>query len=207
MDIMRFLLPLLLLVGPGVPRLVPGTAWTWPLAGLPTVVRGFSPPPRPWLAGHRGVDLAGDVGQPVRATGAGVIAFAGLVAGRGVVSVEHAAGLRTTYEPVSVLVEMGQPVLAGEPLGALDAGHPGCPVAACLHWGLRRGELYLDPLLLMRPARVRLKPLADSPPVGWSSTGPAGWRRAGRSPRPGCRSGRTPAGSPRDGRRREVPTR
>jgi hypothetical protein len=40
----------------------------------------------------------------------------------------------------------------------VDAGHPGCPAAACLHWGLRRGEVYLDPMLLLG-FRVRLLPL------------------------------------------------
>ena len=54
----------------------------------------------------------------------------------------------------------------GDPLGVLDPGHRGCPVAACLHWGLRRpsttgaaGALeYLDPLLLLGLGRVRLLP-------------------------------------------------
>jgi hypothetical protein len=35
----------------------------------------------------------------------------------------------------------------------------GCPVAACLHWGLRRGEVYLDPLSLLAPPEVRLLPM------------------------------------------------
>jgi murein DD-endopeptidase MepM/ murein hydrolase activator NlpD len=74
------------------------------------------------------------------------------------VSIDHAGGLRTTYEPVTPTVVAGQPVRAGEEIGVLDAGHPGCPVAACLHWGLRRGEVYLDPLALVGRARIRLLP-------------------------------------------------
>jgi len=147
-------------------RSAPPSVWTWPLDGVPVVVRGFAPPPRPWLAGHRGVDLAGREGLIVRAAGRGVVVYAGPVAGRGVVSVDHAGGLRTTYEPLSASVRAGQVVAAGESLGALEMGHAGCPVAACLHWGLRRGETYLDPLLLVRPAQVRLKPLAH-----WSEWG------------------------------------
>jgi murein DD-endopeptidase MepM/ murein hydrolase activator NlpD len=77
-----------------------------------------------------------------------------------VVSVDHADGLRTTYEPVTPAVVAGQVVRAGEVIGALDAGHPGCPLTACLHWGLRRGEVYLDPLALVGRARVRLLPLS-----------------------------------------------
>ncbi len=52
--------------------------------------------------------------------------------------------------------------LTGAVLGGLLPGHAGCPDAACLHWGLRRGETYLDPMTLLRPARVRLLPMAWS---------------------------------------------
>lgn len=153
----RLLLPLLLLVpspGPG--------PYEWPLDGPPPVTRPFQPPPEPWLAGHRGVDLGAEPGDPVRAAGPGVVAFAGVVAGRPVVSVDHPGGLRTTYEPVSAFVRAGQAVGAGTVLGTLLAGHPGCPVVACLHWGLRRGEVYLDPLALLGLAQVRLLPLSSA---------------------------------------------
>ena len=93
------------------------------------------------------------------AAGDGVVVFAGMVAGRPVVSVDHPGGLRTTYEPVDPAVGAGQAVARGSPLGTLLSGHAGCPAAACLHWGLRRGEEYLDPLLLVEPPRVRLLPL------------------------------------------------
>ena len=143
---------------------VRGAAYGWPLDGNPAVVRPFAPPARPWLPGHRGVDLAGTAGAPVRAAGAGIVAFAGSVAGRPVVSVEHPSGLRTTYEPVVPGVVAGQRVRVGEVLGELAAGHPGCPIAACLHWGLRSGSgsdaVYLDPLSLLGLRRVRLLPLA-----------------------------------------------
>jgi murein DD-endopeptidase MepM/ murein hydrolase activator NlpD len=94
----------------------------------------------------------------VLAAGDGVVVFAGRVAGRPVVSVDHAGGLRTTYEPVDAVVGAGQPVARGSPIGTLAAGHAGCPVAACLHWGLRRGETYFDPLALLRRPQVRLLP-------------------------------------------------
>jgi murein DD-endopeptidase MepM/ murein hydrolase activator NlpD len=133
-------------------------AFGWPVAP-PQVVRRFDPPPQPWLAGHRGVDLAAAPGAEVHAAGGGIVSFAGSVAGRGVVSVVHTGGLRTTYEPVTATVHTGDVVTAGQSLGGLEAGHPGCPVAACLHWGLRRGEQYLDPLALLGLGRVRLLPL------------------------------------------------
>nr|WP_239152016.1 M23 family metallopeptidase [Virgisporangium aurantiacum] len=146
-----------------VPRApVPAAGFGWPLGGTPTVVRRFDPPPQPWLAGHRGVDLAGEPGAPVLAAGPGTVAFAGTVAGRGVVSIDHANGLRTTYEPVLASVAAGAAVGRGSRIGALAPGHAGCPVAACLHWGLRRGDSYLDPLLLLGFGRVRLLPLAGA---------------------------------------------
>lgn len=129
-----------------------------PLAGAVQVVRPFDPPPAPWLAGHRGVDLAGADGAPVHAAGAGTVAYVGVIAGRGVASVAHADGLRTTYEPVTASVRPGVHVGAGTVIGALDAGHPGCPARACLHWGLRHGATYLDPLALLGWGRSRLLP-------------------------------------------------
>jgi murein DD-endopeptidase MepM/ murein hydrolase activator NlpD len=137
-----------------------GPLWTAPLTGPLRVTRGFDPPASDYGAGHRGVDLAGRPGQPVLAAGTGIVLFAGMVAGRPVISVAHPNGLRTTYEPVDPSVAAGQAVARGSPIGTLIAGHAGCPAAACVHWGLRRGADYLDPLGLLRPPRVRLLPLS-----------------------------------------------
>ncbi len=144
------------------PAVQPVAPWSSPLGDPPVVTRPFAPPPTPYGPGHRGADLAGAPGDVVRAAGGGVVVFAGTVAGRPVVSVDHADGLRTTYEPVAPAVAAGQPVRRGDPLGTLAAGHAGCPAAACLHWGLRRGDVYLDPLSLLRPPRVRLLPLGPA---------------------------------------------
>ncbi|WP_144119039.1 murein hydrolase activator EnvC family protein [Catellatospora sichuanensis] len=167
--------------------------WRWPLTGTPHLVRRFDPPPQPWLPGHRGVDLAAAAGSPVLAASAGTVVYAGMLAGRGVVSVDHPGGLRTTYEPVEPLVEAGDSVATGTPLGTLAAGHAGCPTAACLHWGLRRGGVYLDPLAVLGLGRVRLLPGGTHSPVAIPfsrAAGPAAPRRAARSRRRCCRSGR-----------------
>src|SRR5215212_6863897 len=50
-------------------------------------------PPSPYAAGHRGVDLSGALRAPVLAAGNGIVVFAGMVAGRPVVSIDHAGGL------------------------------------------------------------------------------------------------------------------
>lgn len=138
--------------------IVPRGEFGWPLAEPVTVLRRFEAPPHQYGRGHRGVDLGGHDEQSVLAAGAGVVVFAGMVAGRPVVSIDHPNGLRTTYEPVAVAVTAGQLVARGDPIGTLRAGHPGCHVAACLHWGLRRGEQYLDPLRLLSTGPVRLLP-------------------------------------------------
>jgi murein DD-endopeptidase MepM/ murein hydrolase activator NlpD len=134
--------------------------WRWPLPGVPVLVRGFDPPPAPWAPGHRGVDLRGRAGEAVLAAGPGTVGFAGLLAGRGVVTVHHGSGLETTYEPVAPEVRAGQRVDVGAVLGRLQPGHGSCGAGyVCLHWGLRRGEVYLDPLSLVEQQHIRLLPI------------------------------------------------
>src|SRR6266511_309497 len=73
------------------------------------ILRHFEPPPTPYAAGHRGIDMAAPVGTPVLASNDGVVAFAGPVAGSLFVSIDHADGLRTTYSFLSaVVVKKGQ---------------------------------------------------------------------------------------------------
>jgi murein DD-endopeptidase MepM/ murein hydrolase activator NlpD len=131
--------------------------WRSPVGTLDLLTR-FDPPPEPWLAGHRGVDLAAGPDLPVIAAGAGTVVFADDLAGRGVVSIVHDNGLRTTYEPVEPLVAAGETVAAGQTIGHLQPGHASCPGRACLHLGLKRGPLYLDPMLLFGEGTVRLLP-------------------------------------------------
>ncbi|WP_155937631.1 MULTISPECIES: M23 family metallopeptidase [unclassified Mycobacteroides] len=130
----------------------------------PAVTRNFDQPQERWNRGHRGVDLAGSADQRVFAAGPGVVVFAGSLAGRTLISIEHEGGLRTTYEPVTPLVRPGQRVEEGSAIGTLVPGHPGCPASACLHWGALRGPAsaadYLDPLGLLASTPIRLKPLA-----------------------------------------------
>lgn len=124
------------------------------------VLRGFDPPAHPWLPGHRGVDLGAAPGTPVRAAMAGRVVFAAELAGRGVVVVSHGV-LRTTYEPVTAVVDVGTMVGAGDRIGTLQAGHS-CS-GGCLHWGLRRGEEYLNPLSLLDPGPLQLLPNSTYP--------------------------------------------
>ncbi|QYC39405.1 Murein hydrolase activator NlpD precursor [Nonomuraea coxensis DSM 45129] len=138
-------------------------AWRWPLDGHPRILRRFTPPPERWLAGHRGVDLAAPPSTPVLAAGAGTVRFAGPVGGKGVVTIDHEGGLRTTYLPVTPAVKRGQPVTPGTELGLLQATNPHCP-ESCLHWGLLRDARYLNPLLLLGQAPIRLLPFWPESP-------------------------------------------
>lgn len=129
---------------------------TWPLAGTPRVVGRFNPPDQRWEAGHRGVDLTANVGDQVLSAAAGMVTFAGRLAGRGVVVVDHGE-VRTTYEPVAASVATGQQVSMGEVVGTLETGSH-CMPESCLHWGLKQGDHYLDPTLLGGSTQVRLLP-------------------------------------------------
>ena len=142
-----------------LPRSGPVAGSGWPLLpGPDTVVRSFDPPLHPWLAGNRGVDLAGTPGEQVHAATSGVVSFAGQVGGVGVVAITRGP-LRTTYEPIHPTVDEGDRVAAGDVIGRLTLAGSHCAARACLHWGLLRGQDYLDPLALLGVARVRLLPL------------------------------------------------
>ena len=151
----------------------------WPLRPAPEVVHGFDPPSSPWGAGHRGVDLLGRPGQRVHAALEGTVSFVGMIAGRGVVTVDHGS-TRTTYEPVTSTLPVGTAVAVGDPLGRLAYPGSHCAPRACLHWGWIEGDTYLDPLRLVGAGPVRLLPpdglptpvqptLAWSPYAAWHS--------------------------------------
>ncbi|WKX74469.1 murein hydrolase activator EnvC [Streptomyces sp. XD-27] len=152
----------------------------WPVGGTrPAVLRGWAPPASDYGPGHRGVDLAAAPGETVRAAAPGTVAFAGQVAGRGVVSIllgpprsdgreappSGRPDLRITYEPVRPMVRKGDRVAAGQPVGVLGSGPFHCS-AGCLHWGLRRGDRYLDPLSLLPPSMLRRGPSRLLPVFG-----------------------------------------
>lgn len=172
----RALLVLVLVLAPAA--LLPPRAFAaidpvgvWPLVPEPEVVAPFDPPADPWGEGHRGVDLSGRPGQPVLAALPGRVAFAGRIAGRGVVVVGH-GDTRTTYEPVTASVGVGDDVAAGTPLGHLEVVGSHCFPGACLHWGWLRGDTYLDPLRLVGGGPVRLLPLWRDRPAGSPAPGP-----------------------------------
>src|ERR1700758_4055979 len=120
---MRYLaLVLIVAVISATPAVADDVRFDWPLRPPPAVVRGFDAPSPDWNPGHRGVDLPGSPGQPVYAAGAATVVFAGVLAGRPVVSLAHPGGVRTRYEPVRAVVRAGQAVTAETVIGSLVAG-------------------------------------------------------------------------------------
>jgi len=143
----------------------PGAApsWQWPMAPRPPVVRGFDPPPKPWLSGHRGVDLAyAAAGAQVTSPAAGTVSFVGVVVDRPVITIDHGGGLRSSFEPVESTLAVGARVAAGEVIGTVLPGH--CPAAQCLHWGVREGEEYVNPLQFVLDLRPSILLPLPGPP-------------------------------------------
>jgi murein DD-endopeptidase MepM/ murein hydrolase activator NlpD len=127
------------------------------------VLRPFEPPAGPYGAGHRGIDIGVALGTTVRASEAGVVAFAGRVAGSLFVSIDHPGGVRTTYSWLEeVTVRRGDAVGRGHPIGRTGFGHPGGGPPH-LHFAALIAGAYVDPLLLLEPVGVvglvRLAPL------------------------------------------------
>ena len=147
----------------------------WPLRPQPDVVGDFDPPENPYGRGHRGVDLAGSAGQPVRAAMPGTVSWTGQLAGVGIVVVDHGP-TRTTYQPVVAAPPVGTQVAAGDHIGRLARPGSHCFPGVCLHWGWRRGEVYLDPLALVGYRPVRLLPLTGTTGLSVFATraGPGG---------------------------------
>ena len=137
--------------------------WLWPV-GQPAVIADFDPPDRPWLSGHRGVDLQASDGDELYAPADGIISFAGSVGGKSVVSVNH-GDLVSTFEPAHTEGVAGTAVRRGDVIGEVGGASDHCD-GRCLHWGVRRVRLqnegtattYLDPLARVRPMRIGLKP-------------------------------------------------
>ncbi|MFZ7088497.1 murein hydrolase activator EnvC family protein [Curtobacterium sp. RRHDQ10] len=141
--------------------------WGWPTTTR-IVLRPFEQPTGEYGPGHRGIDLRADVGAPASAPADGVVAFAGSVAGRPVVTIDFGGGLVGTLDAVAPSVQSGDAVVRGQwvgtiATGAVSAGHCG-GVASCLHLGARLDGVYVDPLLyLSAPEWPVLLPLGVVP--------------------------------------------
>ena len=104
---------------------------------------------------HTGIDLRGEVGEPVRATAAGRVSLAGREGGYGnMVEIDHGNGLATRYGHLSEIdVKVGQMVRIGETIGHI--GSTGRSTGPHLHYETRVNGEAVDPQKFLR-AGVRL---------------------------------------------------
>ena len=118
----------------------------------------YRPPSTPYGPGNRGIEYATRPGVEVRASGSGVVAFAGVIAHERYVSIDHEGGIRTTYSYLATIeVVAGQRVAQGDVVGTAGAR---------LHFGARRFGRYIDPASLFEiatPRRARLVPVLGPP--------------------------------------------
>jgi murein DD-endopeptidase MepM/ murein hydrolase activator NlpD len=93
----------------------------WPVSG--PVVSPFGPR---WGRMHEGVDIAIGAGNPIVASGSGVVTYAGWMGGYGnVVIIQHSGSFTTTYAHQSrIASHVGQPVAQGQLIGYVGCtGH------------------------------------------------------------------------------------
>jgi len=127
-----------------------GPSWRWPVSP-PRIARVFVAPAHEYGAGHRGIDLEAAVGAPVHAPADGTVAFAGTVAERGIVTIDHGDGLVTTLEPVTASVAIGAAVRAGDVVASVAVGGHADP--GTVHLGVREHGEYINPALLFGEVR------------------------------------------------------
>ncbi len=99
---------------------------------------------------HRGLDIDGRVGAPVRAANDGVVTLAAndyFYPGSTVI-LDHGERLFTVYFHLSRIdVREGQTVRRGQPLGAI--GRTGRVTGPHLHFGVKLAGIYVDPQALL----------------------------------------------------------
>lgn len=158
----RFVLTLLVGASLHLPAQPADGTWTWPVRG--PVIHAFEPPETPFGSGHRGIDIAVEVGTVVVAPEAGVVAFSGTVGGQLFVTLDHGGGLTSTYSWLSAtLVRRGDAVPRGGSIARTGSGHAGTSVPH-LHFGVRLDGAYLDPMAFLEApnvsAFIRLAPIS-----------------------------------------------
>lgn len=130
----------------------------WPVDQV-SLEQEFRRPLTTWSAGHRGVDLLAEEGTTLLAPADGIVSFAGVVAGKDVVSVRHGT-IISSFEPATTDLQVGASVRRGEDFAVVGGGSDHCG-NRCVHWGLRRGgDDYLDPNTYTARTIIALKPTA-----------------------------------------------
>jgi len=131
------------------PQRVTSSGWRWPLSGPITQRFGQS---LTKYGIHQGIDIDGTTGNPVRAARSGTVTVAGHYDGCGglEVHIDHGGGLVSWYRHLSQIdVAVGREIAAGTLIGAV--GNTGCSLGSHLHFAIRRGSTFVDPLTHLPP--------------------------------------------------------
>lgn len=109
--------------------------WMWPAEGR--IVAAFS-------SGKKGIDIAGKMGQPVYAAGAGKVLYASSVRGYGnLVIIKHSASLLSAYaHNKTILVKEGQTVNKGQKIAEMGNSDTD---SVKLHFEIRQQGKPVDP--------------------------------------------------------------
>ncbi|WP_149085222.1 murein hydrolase activator EnvC family protein [Microbacterium sp. 1S1] len=134
--------------------------WRWPLDGTRRVSTAYRAPAHAYGPGHRGIDVTTTVGAAAVAPADGVVAFQGVVVDRPVLTIRHADGLVSTFEPLESSLRAGESVRQGQGIGRVSVGGHASP--GSLHVGVRYDGTYINPMLLFEDVpRARLLPCCD----------------------------------------------
>lgn len=131
--------------GGSAPAAAPIAGWLWPTEGR--AVRGFSDA----HGGNKGLDIAGRVGQPVRATAAGTVVYAGngLRQYGNLLIVKHDADYLSAYAHLQqISVAEGSVVAAGQTIASMGGRGDG---SGLLHFEIRVRGTPIDPSRLLPP--------------------------------------------------------
>ncbi len=119
--------------------------FAWPIKGRITSPYG-------WRSSgfHHGLDVAGDLGDPVKASTGGVVSFTGNMGLYGnTVIIDHTGGMQTLYAHLQTIkVKSGNRVQGGEVIATV--GNTGRSTGPHLHFEIRRGSDRYDPLTYLR---------------------------------------------------------
>ncbi len=129
------------------------------------VINHYEGPLKPYGSGHRGIDLAVEIGTEVLAPAAGTISFSGEVGYRNTVTIKFGSSMSASIEPVCSDLPAGTYVGLGEPIGKVclpDPNYQWHCYFSCIHFGTRTESGYFSPLALIGGLpSSRLVPLGD----------------------------------------------
>jgi len=135
---------------PPLPGAELGESFVWPVVAPVSSSYGMRDG-RP----HRGVDLAANHGDSIRAAMSGKVVVAGTLRGYGqTVILEHPYGIRTLYAHCSVLlVTEGQQVKQGQLIAKV--GSTGDSTGPHLHFEIMINDRHYDPILYLPDLKLR----------------------------------------------------